>query len=316
MPLIFSKDIYPFSDCVAVGDEEKRYGEFRPAAVRESGDSGFEISVPVAGSSEWSSETVYNVYTDIFAEAAENLAESVSVPLFYDASVLPAGANTLDPVETAANAFLEDNEMSIYLCIPDNARLGLQNDISSVIDNYIDKDYYSDPQQMTADDIREIREEFLNELNSYYHEEKASYLVLSDDEAYYDKIQTGGADIEDVIRRKWKGDRGFREKLFEYIDESGMTDVGCYKKANVSKQTFSKIKSDKNYHPAKETVMSFIIALELDELEANELMRSAGYAFTDSDLSDVIVKCFIDAGVYDIYRINELLFRYDRKILG
>ena len=95
-----------------------------------------------------------------------------------------------------------------------------------------------------------------------------------------------------------------------------MTDVECYKKANISKQTFSKIKGDKTYHPSKETVLCLIIALGLPLMDADRLLNVAGYTFTDYDLTDVIVKCFIELGNYDIFEINETLFQYDRGTLG
>ena len=123
-------------------------------------------------------------------------------------------------------------------------------------------------------------------------------------------------DIGELIKIKHREDAGFRDTLFKYIDDSGMTDVECYKKANISKQTFSKIKGDKTYHPSKETVLCLIIALSLPLKDADRLLNVAGYTFTDYDLTDVIVKCFIELGNYDIFEINETLFQYDRGTLG
>ena len=111
-------------------------------------------------------------------------------------------------------------------------------------------------------------------------------------------------------------DKGFAELLFLFIDRSGMTDVECYKRANVDRKTFSKIKCNKEYRPSKATALSFAVALRLNIAETNLLLRTLGMTLSNSIEFDVIVQFFIENRIYDINVINEALFEFDQVLLG
>ena len=111
-------------------------------------------------------------------------------------------------------------------------------------------------------------------------------------------------------------DDSFTVTLLKLIDAKGLTDVECYKKANVSKQTWYKIMNEANYKPSKNTVLSFAIALELSLEETDHLLATVGFTLSNSSKFDVIIEYFLINQVYDIFTINEVLFQFDQPCLG
>ena len=109
-------------------------------------------------------------------------------------------------------------------------------------------------------------------------------------------------------------DAPFSTMLMQLIDESGLTDAQVYKRANISRQHFSKMRNP-NYRPTKKTVVALAIALELPLPETRELLARAGFALTHSNKFDIIVEYYISRGDYDIFEINETLFAYDQPVL-
>lgn len=110
---------------------------------------------------------------------------------------------------------------------------------------------------------------------------------------------------------------GFKETLFRYIDEKGLDDVECYKRAGVDKKTFSKIRCNKNYKPSKDTVISFALALRLNLDETAHLLNTVGMSLSHSSKFDVIIEYFITTGDYkNILEVNDTLYRFGERIIG
>ena len=111
-------------------------------------------------------------------------------------------------------------------------------------------------------------------------------------------------------------DESFQQMLFREIDRRGMTDVQCYRLAHMDRKTFSKIRGDVQYKPKKTTAVSLAIALKMSFDEAEAFLKKAGFAFSNSNIFDVIIRYYLENRQYDIIQINETLYYYDQPLLG
>ncbi len=139
--------------------------------------------------------------------------------------------------------------------------------------------------------------------------------IFGEDLEKGDKISTSPSQalsLDDLIREVGMS---FHEALFEKIRESGMTDVEVYRRANMDRKLFSKIRNNPAYHPRKDTVLALAIALKLELSEAEEFLARAEYAFSPGSKSDVIIRYFIERRIFDIHTINIALYEYGLPVL-
>ena len=204
--------------------------------------------------------------------------------------------------------FLFDHELMVYLCVFDKESYSFSQKLFSDIQEFINDEYVDEHDE----DFYEAFDGSIDEMPMA----KCIQAPMCADAMMPRKRETSSADGKSLREYMKQMDRSFQEMLFDLIDESDMSDVECYKKANVDKRTFSKIKSNKDYKPSKQTVIAFAISLQLDMDTTQELLATAGFTLSRSKVFDKIIRYFIHNGNYDIFEINEALFEFDQVLLG
>ena len=249
-------------------------------------------------------ELLRSCYENALKLAAEHGFESIAFPLI-SAGVYgyPKGQAVQIAVETISR-FLLDHEMQVYLLIFGKADYLAGSQLFSEIQSFIDDHYveaHSDlrlEQRRRANQAREALE--AEDLSV------SSMPMMAPSMGAWNP----GAYIDDQL------DESFSQMVLRKIDEVGMTDVQCYKKANLDRKLFSKIRSNLHYQPSKPTAIALAVALELPLEETRDLLQKAGFALSHSNKFDLIVEYFIRNGNYDVYQINEVLFAFDQALLG
>ena len=204
--------------------------------------------------------------------------------------------------------FLFEHELTVYLCVYDRESYSFSQKLFSDIRAFIDDEYVDGH----GEDFYDGYDDSVDKTPT----PECPEISACTDVTVSRKREMSSAVGKSLCEYMRQMDRGFGEMLLDLIDESGMTDVECYKKANVDKRTFSKIKSNRNYKPSKQTVVAFAISLQLDMDTTQELLATAGFTLSRSKVFDKIIRYFILNGNYDIFGINEALFEFDQVLLG
>lgn len=251
------------------------------------------------GGSSGEAELLHNAYTNSLRLALENKLESIAFPLISSGIYGYPKDQALQIAIAAIGEFLLQHDMMVYLVIFDKKSYVLSERLFSAIERYIDDNYVEEHH-------RGERRLKSFEAQQFETVQDASTSVIR--EPIKEKRS-----LKDVIGEL---DESFSEMLLRLIDEKGMTDVETYKKANIDRKLFSKIRSGKGYHPSKVTAIAFAIALELNLDETRDLLGKAGYTLSHSYKFDVIIEYFITEGNYNVFEINEALFAFDQIMLG
>lgn len=242
--------------------------------------------------------------------ARENGCESIAFPLISSGAYGYPKDQALRIAVDAISGFLLENDMMVYIVIFDKQAYQIGEKLFSEIAEYIEDNY--------ADEHIECRFERLHRKNTLrtgapVFEEKACRDMDMCMTPAPLTLASKALSLDDALNQI---DESFSEMLLRKIDESGMTDVQVYKKANIDRKLFSKIRSDKYYKPGKLTVIAFAIALELSLEETKDMLMKAGFALSHSNKFDIIIEYFIEHGNYNIFEINEALFAFDQSLLG
>ena len=246
-------------------------------------------------------------YRESLALAKEHQCETVAFPLISSGVYGYPKDQALKVAIDVISDFLLENEMTVYIVIFDKAAYKISEKLFADIAEYIDDNYVDEHTDYSRERIR------MNALPSMTPRKRRK---KSDDD-FLEICDCKAMLAEDDLDAKLKQiDESFSQMLLRKIDEKGMTDAECYKKANIDRKLFSKIRSDIHYKPSKPTALAFAISLELSLSETEDMLRKAGFALSHSNKFDIIIEYFISKGNYNIFEINEALFAFDQSLLG
>lgn len=260
------------------------------------------------GGDKKEAELLEKCYANILKTATKNKCKSIAVPLISTGNYGFPKTLALKIANAVIASYLEKHDLLVYLVVFDKKSYEVSAETFAFVKSYIDENY-----------VEEIwRKEYSK--NRFYNRTASSSM--------YDEVVEESLPpicVKENLECKWlttlddiveKLERSFTEELFARIDEKGLTDPEVYKKANLDRKHFSKIRNNKNYKPSKNTALALAIALELNLDETKDFIGKAGYALTHSSKMDLIVEFFIKNGDYDIFKINEVLFAFDQPLLG
>lgn len=237
-----------------------------------------------------------NAYKNSLRLAIENQIRSISFPLISSGIYGYPKDEALDIAVEVISKFLNDHDLDVYIVVFDKKAVRLSEKLYHDIEHYIDTYFI---------ETRDRRYENTINIHKQYQSLKY-YSKRDDDNDFYDSL-------DNLIEEQQES---FSIMLLRLIDQRGYSDVEVYKRANIDRKLFSKIRSHKDYHPKKNTVFSFAIALKLNIDETIDLLDSAGYSLSHSQKSDIIIRYFIENEKYDIFKINEALFCFDQPLLA
>ena len=232
--------------------------------------------------------------------AAAHDCETVAFPLISSGVYGYPKVQALQVAVDTIRDFLADREMTVYMVLFDRDSTTIGQQLFTDLRSYIDDRYEDVYATSYAEHTRHLQALLEDMAQAAPSIDAPPCAAMS-------------ASLEEALDGL---DESFSQMLLRKIDEKGMTDVQCYKKANISRKLFSKIRSHKLYRPSKATALAFAIALELPLQETRELLMKAGFALSRSSKADIIVEYFIEHGNYDIFAINEALFAFDQNLLG
>ncbi len=285
-------------------------------------------------------ETLRGCYRNSLALASELGARSVAFPLISSGSYGFPKEKALQIALDEISTFLMTHEMQIYLVVFDRHAVQLSRQLVGAIDEYIDEhlvktiwdsEYAGHHRRgrWHPDYERRRGREDLTEVP--FHSEPAelsapsygsvlgAFQAISQPESMEEQeladstLSAANKTLDEML-----GDAGetFQQQLLHLIDKSGMDDVTVYKKANVDRKLFSKIRCKPDYKPKKQTAIAFAIALELDMAAMQDLLSRAEIALSPSSKFDLIITYFVTNRIYDIFQINAALFQYGQPTLG
>ena len=237
-----------------------------------------------------------SAYLESLRLAEENGCGSIAFPLISSGIYGYPKDEALEMAREAIGDFLRDHDMDVYLAVFDKSSFRISRALLGHVESYISQ-HYVDGRQSERRRLLRTEKDAL---------ERAAMPMAA-------AMPAPARGLDELMEEL---DEPFSDTLLKLIDQKGKTDVEVYKKANIDRKLFSKIRTGKGYTPRKSTILALAIALELTLSETDSLLNRAGYALSHASKFDVIVEYFIVSGQYNILEINEVLFAYDQPLLG
>lgn len=253
-------------------------------------------------------EKLISCYRTSLALAREYQCETVAFPLISSGVYGYPKDRALRVAVDTISEFLMENDMTVYIVIFDRGAYQIGSKLFADIAEYID-DHYVD-EHSDSRRKRHARMQSIEKAGAICEGAVSDFMAAPCAPA---ELRVGGESLNDILEEL---DAGFSETLLKLIDCSGKKDSEIYKKANVDRKLFSKIRNNPDYKPSKTTAIAFAIALELDLEETKDFLARAGFALSHSSKFDVIIEYFIKKKNYDVFAINEALFAFDQSLLG
>ena len=254
-------------------------------------------------------EKLTSCYRTSLALAKEHKCETIAFPLISSGIYGYPKDQALRVAVDTIGEFLMENDMTVYIVIFDRAAYQISGKLFADIAEYIDDHYVDEHTDSRRERLRRLNR--LESRASKVCEDAASDFMAAPCAPMAMSVASGS--LDDMLDEL---DAGFSETLLKLIDRTGKKDSEIYKKANVDRKLFSKIRNNPEYKPSKTTAIAFAIALELDLEETKDFIARAGFALSRSSKFDVIIEYFIKQKNYDVFAINEALFAFDQSLLG
>ena len=239
--------------------------------------------------------------------AKANHCDSIAFPLLASGNHGFPKSKALQVAIGAFSEFLMDHDMQIYLVVFSKDSLRLSEKLVHNVRCYIDENYVAEYEQDTYGGVQEHTRRDL------YQMRRAREILPINPFVADIPCQKAELSLDEFIKEK---DAGFTETLLELIKQKGLKNSAVYKKANISKQHFSKLINDPNSKPSKSTVIALALALELDLDGTRDLIGRAGYSLTNSSTFDLIIRYFIERKKFNVIEINIALYEFDQMLLG
>jgi len=254
-------------------------------------------------------EKLISCYRTSLVLAKEHKCETVAFPLISSGIYGYPKNQALRVAVDTIGEFLMENDMTVYIVIFDRAAYQISGKLFADIAEYIDDHYVDEHTDSRRERLRRLNR--LESRASKVCEDAAPDFMAAPCAPMAMSVASGS--LNDMLDEL---DAGFSETLLKLIDRTGKKDSEIYKKANVDRKLFSKIRNNPDYKPSKATAIAFAIALELDLEETKDFIARAGFALSRSSKFDVIIEYFIKQKNYDVFAINEALFAFDQSLLG